>query len=177
MHQIEPGSTSMGRLVKLASIAVLCAALWVAQRAAGQATPTNGGVVTGVPPEKQTTDLFNVLLDLSDAQQQKLREILDSAIQQARPLREKIYAREDSLFQAVKSGKNDEEIAKVAAEQANLSSQMQLLEAATFAKIYRTLNNQQQSKVDVFFYDQIVALLENGPRTVAPSNPPAQTKP
>jgi len=159
----------MRKVAVFVCLTILCSGVCLAQRGGGR----RGGVGRGIPlveNEDETIDLFNVYLGLNDQQPQKLRSILDAALAEAMPLRKPISLEGDPLLEAAKSGKSDEEIAKIAAEQANAAAQMRALSAKTFAKIYRMLTPEQQAKAGSFLYERLGELLESGqPSAPAPA--------
>jgi Spy/CpxP family protein refolding chaperone len=165
----------MRRVSGLLAIALLCAGSCAAQRGGGRRGGA-GGRGSRAISEDQTISLFTVLLGLKDPQPQNLRAIFDAALRDAQPIRQQIEEDKDALFEAAKSGKNDEEIGKIAVRQATLSSQMMALESRTFAKIYRVLSSDQQAKADSFLYGLAVDLLESGQPPPVPT-PPAAPKP
>jgi Spy/CpxP family protein refolding chaperone len=112
--------------------------------------------------EEQTIDLFTALLDLKDRQQRRLRAIFDAALQDAQPIRQQVDRGKDSLLEVATSGSTDEEIGRVAAQQASRSSKMMALESRTFAKIYRILSPEQQAQADAFLIERVEALLQTG---------------
>jgi hypothetical protein len=150
---------------------MLCAGLCAAQRGGGR----RGGHVSRAESEDQIIDLFKFLLNLKDPQPQKLRDVLDLAIQEAILIPKSGDADKDSLLKAATSGKTDEEIGKIAVEQAKISSQMMALQSRTFGKIYRLMTSDQQAKMDSFLYDRLGSFLESGPPSPAPT-PPATPK-
>jgi Spy/CpxP family protein refolding chaperone len=157
----------MKRAVASVCLAILCSGFCLAQRGGGRRGGGGGGRgVSRVENEDQTISLFKVLLDLQDEQTQKLRSILDAALAAAIPMR-KQETESDPLFEAAKNGKSDEEIAKIAATEANAAAQMQALAARTFAKFYRILTPEQQAKADSFVYEEVVGLLERGQPSAA----------
>ena len=160
----------MRRLLTLLSIAVLCAGVSVAQRSGRGGGGRNAARRMS---EDQVLQTFTLLLQLKDAERNALQAILDAALPDAISVRKEIDAGKDALYEAARAGKSDEEIGKVANEQAEMAFRMKALEARTFAKFWRSLTSDQQAKTDSFFYDQLALFLENGdlPASRAPSQP------
>ncbi len=121
----------------------------------GMAGRTTPGAIT----EEDTINLFTTLLDLNDTQKKQLGTILDSAVQAAVPIQEKLDQAKQSLFEAAKAGKSDAEIDKLAEEQATLSSQFVALQARSFAHVCGMLTGDQRAKVDSFLYRRLESLL------------------
>lgn len=163
----------MKRAAVFLCLGMLCSGFCLAQRGGGRRGGGGRAVASRSETEDQTIALLGALLDFKDPQPQKLRSILDAALAEAIPLRTRADTEDDPVIAAVRNGKSEEEVAKIAQEQASASGQMRVIAARAFAKIYRILTPEQQNKADSFLYDQIVVLLERG----EPSAPASSGKP
>lgn len=149
----------MNSVAKLLVIVMLFPALVCAQgRGSG------AGVGRSVPAkgdEGTVLNLVTILLNLTDAQRQQIQTIFDAAGKTAAPIMAQIESSKDSLFDAVKMGKNDEEIKTIAAQQGLLRTQILKLQAETFAKMLTLLTTDQKAQADTFIYDEIGQFLSN----------------
>ena len=138
----------MKRLVKFLIILTLCSAVSLAQGRRGGA---RGGGGRGGPvemDERTALLLLSTLLSLSDSQRQQLTTVFDAAAQTAAPIATQLEAGKGALFEAVKSGKSDDQIKNLAEQEGSLTSQMLALQAQTFSKMWALLDSDQKSKVD-----------------------------
>ena len=120
--------------------------------------------------ERTALNLFSALLNLNDSQQQQLHTAFDAAVKTAAPIATQMESNKDALFEAVKSGKSDDQINTLAEQQASLTSQMLALQAQTFSKMWALLTSDQKPQVDASMYGDIGEFLAN---TKQP--PPAPT--
>jgi hypothetical protein len=94
------------------------------------------------------------------------------------PLATQMETGRESLFEAVKSGKSDDQIKSLAEQQGSLASRMLALQAQTFSKMWTLLTSDQRSEVDDTMYDDIGEFLSNAkqqrpaPIGESPGGPP-----
>jgi LTXXQ motif family protein len=151
----------MKQLAKLLIIVTLFPALSFAQ---GRRGGFGAGRARGGPfqmDERTALNLFSALLNLNDAQQQQLQTAFDAAVKTAAPIATRMESNKDALFEAVKSGKTDDQIKALATQQGSLTSQMLALQAQTFSKMWALLTSDQKSQVDASMYDDIGEFLAN----------------
>ena len=123
---------------------------------------TRGGSAGAVVWDKQSTIyLFDALLSLTSVQEKQVTTVFDAAGKAAQPLATALGTGSKALFEAAKSGQHDDEIERLAAEQGQLTTQLQALQARTFAKMWALLTADQQAKVDDSIYSQIGVFLAN----------------
>ena len=87
-------------------------------------------------------------LNLTDAQKEQAKAILKDAHQSAMALAPQMKQSHEALAEAVKSGKPDTEIARLASEQGALVGRMIAIRTQAMAKIYQTLTPEQRTKAE-----------------------------
>jgi Spy/CpxP family protein refolding chaperone len=170
----------MKHTLKLLFIVTVCPTLLLAQgRRGGMGRAGRGGGAMGAGrggpvqmDEREALDLVALLLNLTDPQKQQLQTIFDAAEKIALPAATQLQASSDSLFEAVKAGKTDDEIRSIAAQQGSLRTQILTLQAQTFSKLWGILNADQKAEANSFVYDAIGDFL-----SYAPPPPPAAPLP
>ena len=108
--------------------------------------------------------LLSTVLKLTDSQQEQLRGDFDAAVKTAIPIMTQMQDDRLAVFGAVRSGKTEDEIKKLAEQEGNLTSRMLMLQAQTFAKLWSILNVEQKSEVDDFVYGNIRLVLPAFPQ-------------
>jgi hypothetical protein len=162
---------------RLAMVFVICTLFSTAALAQGR----RGGARSGghsphgaAQMDEQTTIIvLSALLDLSEPQQKQLREIFNSAVKNAAPILAEMDGAEDALFEAVKAGKNDDQIKVLADREGSLTAQMLALQAQTFAKLFALLDKDQKAQVDATIYADVAEFLSSP----QPAAPPDSTSP
>src|SRR3984885_5667582 len=162
----------MKRLAKFLIILTLCSAVALAQGRRGGARGGGGqGGGRGGPvqmDEGTSLLLLSALLSLSDSQRQQLTTVFDAATLTAAPIATQLEAGKGALFEAVKSGKSDDQIKNLAEQEGSLTSRMLALQAQTFSKLWTILTSDQKSKVDASMYGYIEGFLANAREPVPP---------
>jgi preprotein translocase subunit SecG len=178
----------MRRAARLWIIIALCPGVLCAQGrrggggfggGAGAGRGARGAAV--VMDERTVLNLVTALLNLSDMQRQQVQTIFDAANKAAGPIATQMESSKDALFDAVKSGKSDDEIKTLAAQQGLVRTQILTLQAETSSKMLALLTSDQKAQVDDFIYDDIGQFLANAPpplpslpqATAAPTSPTA----
>ena len=159
----------MKQLAKLLIIVTLFPALSFAQ---GRRGGFGGGRARGGPvqmDERTALNLFSALLNLSDAQQQQLHTAFDAAVKTGAPIATQMESNKEALFEAVKAGKSDDQIKRMAEQQGSLTSQMLALQAQTFSKMWTLLTSDQRSQVDASMYGDIGEFLANAKQPPPPA--------
>jgi len=163
----------MKRLAKLLIILTLCSAVSLAQgrRGGARGGGARGGGRSGPVQmdERTALVLISALLSLSDSQRQQLTTIFDAAAQTAAPIATQMEAGKGALFEAVKSGKSDDQIKTLAEQQGSLTSRMLALQAQTFSKMWALLESDQKSKVDASIYGYIEDFLSSAGQPAPPA--------
>lgn len=137
----------MNRLATLFIILTLCPTVSLAQgRRGGRRGGARGGAVQ--MDERTALLVLSALLNLSDSQQQQLGAVFDAAVKTAAPIATQMEAGKEALFEAVKSGKSDDQIKNLAEQEGSFTSRMLALQAQTFSKMWTLLNRDQKSEVD-----------------------------
>jgi Spy/CpxP family protein refolding chaperone len=157
----------MKRAAQFAVILALWPALSFAQGPRGGIQGGRAEDVSSRPAlvnEESALHLISIVLRLSDSQQQQLREAFDAAVRTATPIAAQMEDLKGALFAAVRSGKSEDDIKNLAKQQGALTSQMLILQAQTFAKLWAILNSEQRSEVDHFVYDNIRLFLPAFPQ-------------
>jgi Spy/CpxP family protein refolding chaperone len=88
-------------------------------------------------------------LNLTDAQKQQARAIIQQTRQTVQPLRQELKQNRQALMAAVKAGKGDVEIHQLALTQGNLAGQLAAARLEALAKFYSTLTPEQRAKADL----------------------------
>lgn len=157
------------RAAQFAIVLALCPALSSAQgshdvTAGGRGGSNTTKVIPMQANEASALQLLTFVLHLSDSQQEQLREAFDAALQTATPIAAKMQQGRSSLFEAVRSGKSEDQIRGLAQQEGTLVSQVLLLQAQTFAKLWASLDTDQKSRVDDFVYGNIRLVLPTSPQ-------------
>ncbi|HTZ73172.1 MAG TPA: Spy/CpxP family protein refolding chaperone [Candidatus Aquilonibacter sp.] len=114
-----------------------------------------------VMDEHTTLLVFAALLNLNDAQQQQLGAIFDAAVKAAAPLNTQIQDGKQALFEAIKSGKTENQV-KAAQEQDNsAAAQLLALQTQAFEKMCTLLTPAQKAEVDDTMFTDIGNFLAN----------------
>lgn len=156
-------------MMKRAAQFAILLALWPALSLAQSGRDGTQGGGSGISSRAQVNEgsalqLISIVLRLSDSQEQQLRGVFDAATASSTPIATRIEDGKAALFAAVKSGKSGDEIKAVAEQQGALTSQMLVLQAQTFAKLWAILNSEQKSAVDDFVYANIRLFLPAFPQ-------------
>lgn len=134
----------MRTLLKLTLAAMLAATLAFAQRGGG----SKGGGDTMGPMTPGTVNRFDEisnLLKLNKDQKKLLRSTMDDAQKEAAPLRDQMLKSRTDIGDAVAGGKPQAEIDQAANAFAALESKMAAIEFSAFAKLYNSLDKDQQA--------------------------------
>jgi Spy/CpxP family protein refolding chaperone len=108
-----------------------------------------------MPRTENRMDQMDGILKLNKDQRKQVKSIMDDGQKEAAPLRDQIAKTELDLGEAVAAGKSQDEIDKAANACGTLQAQMTGVEMKAFAKIYQTLDkDQQQNAGRVFFMMQ-----------------------
>lgn len=122
------------------------------------------GASLGPANEQSAQELITLVLRLNDSQQGQMRMAFDAAVKDAAPILDQMEHNKDALFAAVRSGKSEEEIRRLADEQGQLTSRMLLLQAQTFAKLWALLDSRQKGLADDFVFSNIRLFLPADPQ-------------
>ena len=114
--------------------------------------------------EDSALSLLSIVLHLSDSQQQQVRAAFDVEVKTAVPIIAQMENSKTAFFQAIRSQRSEDEIKKLADDQGKLTSQMLMLQAEAFTKLWSILNEEQRSQVDGFVYDTIRTFLPASPQ-------------
>ncbi len=169
----------MKRFAAVFAILALLPAAGSAQRGRGMGGGMRGGggrIGEGMD-EHTALLVFTALLNLTDTQQQQLGTAFDAAVKSAAPLNTQIESGKTALFEAIKSGKTQEQIKALTDQQTSLMSQLLSLETQTFSKMCALLTSDQKAQVDDTMFTDIVQFLGNARVPVAEPWQPAATPP
>ena len=83
--------------------------------------------------------VLSALLNLSDMQRMQLSSVFDATAKTAAPIAIQMEDNKEAIFEAVKSGKGDDQIRNLAAQQGSLTTQMMTLQGQTFLKMWAML--------------------------------------
>jgi Spy/CpxP family protein refolding chaperone len=133
--------------VKLAAVAALATGLVFAQAPSPSPSPNQQpGRHQGV--RRHRAHLAQKL-GLTDAQKAQAKTIFHQARESAKPVREQLKQNRQALSAAVKAGKSDADLQKLATVQGKLRGQMLAIRTEAFAKFYNsTLTPDQRTKLD-----------------------------
>jgi Spy/CpxP family protein refolding chaperone len=128
---------------KLAAAAAMAVGMAFAQTPAAPAQPRQGRIWAQHKGALRSAMLRQ--LNLTDAQKQQAKTILQQAKQSAQPLREQLRTNRQALAAAVKA--NDvAQIHSLSAQQGNLQGQLLGIRSEARAKVYATLSPEQKAK-------------------------------
>src|SRR4051812_46405967 len=129
--------------VRFATVAAMAAGMALAQAPAAPAHPRAGRMIAGQAMRGRMLQALN----LTDAQKQQAKSVMQQAKQNAQPLRTQLKANREALAAAVKA--NDvAQIHSLAAQQGNLQGQLLGIRSEARAKVYATLTPEQKAKAD-----------------------------
>jgi hypothetical protein len=109
----------------------------------------------GDQPRAQTQsrlDIIDNILKLNHAQQKQVKSILDAGQKEAAPIRDQMAEDELELGEGVASGRDQNDLEKAADYFGELQARMAAIEMQAFAKIYRSLEKDQQPNAGPVFY-------------------------
>jgi hypothetical protein len=130
---------------------ILATTLAFAQRGGGG---RGGGASGPVMPMNSSPDKLAILTDnlkLNKEQKKLVKTVLDEGQKEAAPLRDEATKSRQAIGEAVSAGKSQDEIDQLVKSHAAVESQMAGIEMKAFAKIYRELDKEQQSRAQVLF--------------------------
>jgi protein CpxP len=129
--------------VRFATVAAMAAGMALAQTPAAPAQPRAGRMMA---QHAMRSKIFQSL-DLTDAQKQQTKALMQQARQNARPLMTQLRANRQALAAAVKA--NDvAQIHSLAAQQGHLQGELLGVRSEARAKIYALLTPEQKVKAD-----------------------------
>jgi len=109
------------------------------------------GGLAGRPYAETKLDRLGDMLRLSRDQKNGAKEIFDAAQKEAAPLREEIQKSRGAIAIALLAQKPQPEVDQLVTNHGTLMAQMAGLELRAFAKLYGTLNADQQKRVGPVF--------------------------
>lgn len=118
----------------------------------------------GQANEQSAQELITLVLKLNDSQQEQVHAAFDAAVHDSAPILDQMAHGKNAIFEAVRSGKSEEEIRRLADQQGQLTSRMLLLQAQTFAKLWALLDSRQKGLTDDFVYSNIRLFLPSAPQ-------------
>lgn len=141
-------------LSKLILAGLLAAAMASAQRGGGGG---GGGGEGGMGSDPSRSDAFQMsrvskfdqisdALKLNKDQKKTLKTTMDEGQKEATPLREQMARSRRAIAEAIAAGGGAEDVKKAIASYAELEAQMTQIELQAFAKIYQSLEKEQQGK-------------------------------
>jgi Spy/CpxP family protein refolding chaperone len=163
------------RLAALIIITTLCSAVAPGRGERVQESSYQGFLATPQMDEQSTIIIMTAILELTDAQQQQLRANFDDAVKTATPIVAQMQATKTALFEAAKSANNEDQIQKLGAQVGTQSSQLAILQAHTFAKLWAMLTDQQKSQVDSTMYEEIGEFLSRAGQAAPATTPTGAT--
>ncbi len=134
-------------LLRFAGMAALASGMVFAQAPAPPAQPQS-------PAQRwqqrrgQMFDRMAARLNLTDAQKEQARAIMQSARESARPIAQQLKQNRLALHDAIKAGKPDADIDQLAATAGSLIGQEAAIRTKAFAKVYALLTPEQRMKAD-----------------------------
>ena len=97
-------------------------------------------------------DMIENMFKLNRDQKKDVKTAMDEGQKEAAAMREQIAKSELEIGEAVSSGNGQADIDKAVSGFAALEAQMANIEMKTFAKIYHTLDKEQQSRAAQLFF-------------------------
>jgi len=105
-----------------------------------------------MPPVPNRLDMMESTLKLNKDQKKQVKSIMDEGQKEAVPVRDQIAKGEADLGDAIFEGKRQEEIDKGTNTLGTLQAQMAGIEMKAFARIYQTLDKEQQPNAGRVFF-------------------------
>jgi hypothetical protein len=137
-------------LLKLLLAGILAASMASAQRGGG-----GKGAGTGpIMPMNSTPDKLSILTDglkLNKDQKKMVKTVLDEGQKEAAPLRDETAKSRQAIGEAVSAGKSQDEVDKLVKSHAAFESQMAGIEMKVFARIFKELDKDQQTRAQMLF--------------------------
>ncbi len=96
-------------------------------------------------------EMWSEMLKLSKDQKKQIKTIMDEGQKEAVPVKDQMTKTRTAIAEAVAAGKSAEEIKQASAAFAAVEMQMHQIELNSFAKIYQTLEKDQQAKIRPVF--------------------------
>jgi cell division septum initiation protein DivIVA len=137
--------------------AIAAASLAPAQRGGGprgpQGAEDDGGyaALAARAYQQSRLDRFSELFRLNKEQKNEAKEIFDAAQKEAAPVRDQILKSRTDLASAYLTKRPQAEIDQLTASYAGQVTQMTSIEMRAFAKLYESLNPDQQKKAGAAF--------------------------
>ncbi len=133
-------------------IAMLVSGGAFAQRGGGGGRGGNMGAAMPMSMMSQSRlDRFATTLDLSKDQKKEVKSMMDESQKEASPLREQLSKSRLAIGEAVHAGKTGADLDAVLKANADIEAQMAAIEARAFAKLFASLEKEQQAKVGPVF--------------------------
>lgn len=105
--------------------------------------------------------LIASLLTLDELQDRRLRAALAEASRRAAPIAARLDTTRNALFDAVKAGASDAELAAAGSERGQLQGQLLVLQATTFRQLWALLTPEQRAAVQPTIFSYIGELLSS----------------
>jgi hypothetical protein len=109
----------------------------------------DGASMSAAQPSR--LDRMTQVLKLNKDQKKDVKNILDESQKEATPLRDQISKSRLAIGDAIQGGKSQDEISQLVSNEAALESQMAGIELHAFAKIFKTLDKDQQANTRQVF--------------------------
>ncbi len=148
-------------LPKMWLTGILAAGLACAQGPMGGGMPEAGGrgMVGGgrgvdmpvVPSRPNHLEMISQMLALTRSQKKDVKSILDEGQKEAAPVRERLAKTRAHVAEAIQAGKSQDEIDRAVKDCAAAEARMAAVEMQAFARIYKSLEQDQRSKVTPVF--------------------------
>lgn len=145
-------------LSKLILAGLLTVALASAQRGGGGGEDMGSGrgsgmerAMGGMGGGGNRMDMWSNALKLNKEQKKTLKTAMDEGQKEANPVKEQMAKARLAIAEAVAAGKGQDEIEKLSAAFAAAEAQMNQIELTAFAKIYQSLEKDQQANVKVVY--------------------------
>ena len=110
-----------------------------------------GGMSAPMPRITSRLDTLTESLKLDKDQKKNVKSILDEAQKEATPVHEQLVKSRLAVGEAIQSGKSQDDIKPLLNSQAALESQMASIELNAFAKVYKSLEQEQRSQTRGLF--------------------------
>jgi len=132
---------------------MLLSAVGFAQRGGGRGGG-GGGDFGGMMPGGGSTpriDRMTMMLTLTKDQKKDIKSLMDEHQKEAAPVRDQITKSRLAIGEVLQAGKTGPELDNAIKANAALEAQMAAIEAKAFAKLYMSLEKEQQSKTTPVF--------------------------
>ncbi len=132
-------------------VAMLVSGVAFAQRGGGRGGGNMGASMPMSMMSQSRIDRLATMLDLNKDQKKEIKSMMDESQKEANPLKDQLSKSRLAIGEAVHAGKTGPELDTVLKANADIETQLAAIEARAFAKMFGTLEKEQQAKIGPAF--------------------------